>query len=164
MYQKNGNEIRSDRGVLVATLDGDKLIMASGKKSQEEKVRAFLSESASPGSVPAPDVPMQDAPMQDAPMQESPEETESPETPGEFAPHVFVGDVPIEHSEPPKQPDKPQTDAEWQVGTIPEEELPPFDPLLGVDTPGFQTYIEKHNLNVEQTAALIRRICKLKGW
>ena len=162
MYQKNGNEIRSDRGVLVATLDGDKLIMASGKKSQEEKVRAFMQENSGADSIPEAESGSCNYCTDHA--DETGEETESPETPGEFAPKVFVGDVPIEHSEPPKQPDKPQTDAEWQVGTIPEEELPPFDPLLGVDTPGFQTYIEKHNLNVEQTAALIRRICKLKGW
>ena len=160
MYQKNGNEIRSDRGVLVATLDGDKLIMAPGKKSQEEKVRAFLSESVAEGLTFAQEAVAESGLAPSS----SPAETESPETPGEFKPKVFVGDVPIEHSEAPTQPEKPQTKEEWQVGTIPEDELPPFDPMLGVDTPGFQAYIEKYNLNETQKAALIRRICKMKGW
>lgn len=160
MYQKNGNEIRSERGVLVATLSGDKLIMAPGKKSQEEKVRAFLSESVAEGLTFAQEAVAESGLAPSS----SPAETESPDTPGEFKPRVFVGDVPIEHSEAPKEQEKPQTDAEWQVGTIPEEELPPFDAQLGVNTPGFQAYIEKHNLNVTQTVALIRRICKMKGW
>ena len=162
MYQKIGNEIRSERGVLVATLSGDRLIMAPGKKSQEEKVRAFLQENSGDDSITEAESGSCNNCTDHA--DETAEETESPDTPGAFQAKVFVGDVPIEHVEAEKQQDKPQTEAEWQVGTIPDEELPPFTPEMGVNTPGFGDYIKKHNLNKEQTAALIKRICRTKGW
>ena len=160
MYQKIGNEIRSARGILIATLNGGVLTMAPGKKSQEAKVRAFLSESAADGLTSALEMVAESglAPS-------SPEETESaPEITGpETEPKVFVGDVPIEHVET-RAEEKPQTSEEWQVSTIPESELPPFDAQLGVNTPGFGEFVSKHKLNKEQVGALIKRICRMKGW
>ena len=156
MYQQIGNEIRSEKGVLVATVNGDTLTMAPGKKSQEAKVRAFLAEGAStltdeaPGSAPAQPEDGNDAPT----LREGTEQ----------GARVYIGNVPIEHVPAAQQQDEPQTDAEWQVGTIPENELPPFDPQLGINTPGFGDYVNKHKLTKEQTAALIKRICRVKGW
>ena len=159
MYQKNGNEIRSERGVLVATLNGDTLVMAQGKKSQEAKVRAFLQENGGAENIPEAESGSCNNCTDHA--DDAGEETENP---GEFKARVFVGDIPIEHVNTGKQPEQPQTEAEWQVGTIPEDELPPFSAQMGVNTPGFGDYIKKHKLNKEQVDALIKRICHMKGW
>jgi len=157
MYQKNGNEIRSERGVLVATLNGDTLVMAPGKKSQETKVRAFLQENGGADSIPVEESGSCNNSTDHADAEEA-------ETPGEFKAKVFVGDIPIEHVNAAKQQDAPQTEAEWLVDSIPEEELPPYSAQMGVNTPGFGDYIKKHKLNKEQTEALIKRIRRMKGW
>ena len=161
MYQKNGNEIRSERGVLVATLNGDTLVMAPGKKSQETKVRAYLNELVEEGLTAALEVAEESGLCNHRTDHEDAEEAE---TPGEFKAKVFVGDIPIEHVNAAKQQDAPQTEAEWLVDSIPEEELPPYSAQMGVNTPGFGDYIKKHKLNKEQTEALIKRIRRMKGW
>ena len=164
MYQKNGNEIRNERGTLVATMTDDGgIVMAPGKKSQEEKVRAFLNQAAEEEQRVSPEeIGIQSS--EEEP--EAPEAPEAPETP--FVPdggdHVYIGAANIEHVEPPPAKEEPQTEAEWQVGTIPEEELPPFRPELGTATPGFQEYVNQHKLNNEQVSALVKRICAKKGW
>ena len=164
MYQRNGNEIRNDRGTLVATItDGGGVVMAPGKKSQEEKVRAFLNQAAEDGLSAALEIAEESGLAPAAPPPEEKEVSDTTVIMGQNG-RVYVGAVPIEHVEPPQEQQVPQTDAEWQVGTIPEEELPPFSPQLGTGTPGFQEYITKHNLNNEQVNALIRRICAKKGW
>ena len=154
MYQQIGNEIRSEKGVLVATVNGDTLTMAPGTKSQEAKVRAFLAEGASGSCNNCTDHTEQDEP------ESAPADADTQEQ----SPKVYIGNVPIEHVPAAQQQDEPQTDAEWQVATIPENELPPFDPQLGINTPGFGDYVNKHKLTKEQTAALIKRICRVKGW
>ena len=162
MYQRNGNEIRNDKGTLVATIvDGGGIVMAPGKKSQENKVRAFLNEKVEDGLNAALEI-AEESGLAPAP----PEEKEVSDTTVIMGQNgrVYVGAVPIEHVEASPAEQVPQTDAEFQVGTIPESELPPFSPQYGTATPGFQEYITKYNLNKEQVAALIKRICAKKGW
>lgn len=154
MYQKIGNEIRSARGILIATLNGGVLTMAPGKKSQETKVREYLASDPeiAPASTIEETVSLQEI---------EPAHVPPPiEIGGQ---KVFVGDVPIEHVETWAE-EKPQTSEEWQVSTIPESELPPFDAQLGINTPGFGEFVSKHKLNKEQVGALIKRICRMKGW
>lgn len=154
MYQKIGNEIRSARGVLIATLNDGVLTMAPGKKSQETKVREFLA--IDPETAPASTIEETVSVAEEAPADVPP--------PFEIGGQkIFVGDVPIAHVET-RTEEKPQTSEEWQVSTIPESELPPFDAQLGVNTPGFGEFVSKHKLNKEQVGALIKRICRMKGW
>lgn len=47
---------------------------------------------------------------------------------------------------------------DWLIADIPDQYLPPFDKALGVNTPGLDDYIRKHNLTAPQIAALIRRL------
>ena len=155
MYQKNGNEIRNERGTLVATMTDDGgIVMAPGKKSQEEKVRAFLNQAVKEGLDAALEI------AEGSGLAPDP----SPEAPAEDRPRIYEGESRIEHVEPPPAKEGEQTEAEWQVGTIPEEELPPFRPELGTATPGFQEYVNKYKLNNEQVSALVKRICSKKGW
>lgn len=49
---------------------------------------------------------------------------------------------------------------EWEIETIPEELLPPFSKALGVNTPGFASFIGKYRLSPAQVGALIRRLSK----
>lgn len=160
MYRKNGNLIRSERGVLIATLNDGVLTMAPGKKSQEAKVRAFLAESAAEGLTSTLEMAAESglAPSSQDEAERIPE-ISGPET----EPKVFVGDVPIAHVET-RAEEKPQTSAEWMASTIPESDLPPFDAQLGVNTPGFGEFVSKYKLNKEQVGALIKRICRMKGW
>lgn len=46
------------------------------------------------------------------------------------------------------------------IAAIPDSALPPFNKVQGVKTPGFGDWIKKHNLNTEQTGALVRRLEK----
>ena len=48
------------------------------------------------------------------------------------------------------------------VGDIPEEMLPRFDPVRGVNTPGFREFVNLYDLDETQTAALIRRLERRK--
>lgn len=65
-------------------------------------------------------------------------------------------------SDPPDAPasdnPKPSEPEDWLIADIPDQYLPPFDKALGVNTPGLDDYIRKHNLSAPQTAALIRRL------
>ena len=38
------------------------------------------------------------------------------------------------------------------------EELPVFDPALGMNTPGLREYVEAKNLSAEETEALIKKL------
>lgn len=164
MYQKSGNEIRNERGTLIATLTGDGgIVMAPGKKSQEEKVRTFLNQAVEDGLSAALEIAKESGLAPSAPSPEEKKVSDTTVIMGQNG-RVYVGAVPIEHVDPGAAEAEPQTEAEWQIGTIPDEALPPFDPAFGTATPGFREYVELHKLNTEQVRALIKRICAKKGW
>lgn len=170
MYQKIGNEIRSARGVLIATLTGDVLVMAPGKKSQETKVREFLQENIGTDSIQEAESGSCNQCTDHADEEDNQKEPSWDDVEAEAqtlfnaqGAKIFVGDVPIEHVETRKEAEV-QTSAEWQASTIPENMLPPFDAQLGINTPGFGEFVSKHQLNKEQVDALIKRICRMKGW
>ena len=149
MYHLDGNQVLSAKGVLIATLTSSgELFMAPGKKSQEAKVRAFLAQTTSD------DDGTFEAKQEPASAYEPKHEPAEPEIGGV---NVFVGEVPIQHTEPlPEKHD--ETDAEWYVSQIPADRLPPFSLQFGVETPGFREFIEENQLTKEQTVALVRRL------
>jgi hypothetical protein len=127
-------------------------------------VRAFLNESAADGLTTAEEM-LEEVGLASVPASESDiEESVLPDAIIPSEPRVFVGDVRIDHVESAPTSFVPQTEAEWQIGTIPDDELPPFSPQFGTATPGFSEYVNKYNLNQEQVQALIKRICAKKGW
>ena len=68
-----------------------------------------------------------------------------------------LGNLTARPAEPaPAAPPRPD------VGDIPEEMLPRFDPVRGVNTPGFREFVNLYDLDETQTAALIRRLERRK--
>lgn len=154
-YHIEGNLVLNQKGVTVATLnENGGITMSPGKRSQEDKVRAFLAENTG--------VRVEVPPTQNNNPSWDDVEAEARTLFDQQAQgaKVFVGDVPIEHVEPVEQQNVAETDAEWYVRSIPEDRLPPFSPMYGVNTPGFRAFIEENKLTKEQTAALVRRLEK----
>ena len=58
---------------------------------------------------------------------------------------------------PPEQPDEvPPVD----IDDIPDDALPPFDKMLGTETPGFKEWCKRYNLTETERVKLIRRLEK----
>ena len=151
-YELKGREIYSEKGRLVATLDDDgNPVMAPGMAGPHTKgVREFLAV----GNCNSPQEP--EPPQESEPPQE-PEQTQEPEPPMST---VFVGSIAAKPSGVPEKVPAVLSRAEWEISTIPAEQLPPFDPALGVCTPGFIDYVKRFNLNAQQIAALVKRLTK----
>lgn len=85
-----------------------------------------------------------------------------PEKITEEPPTVFIGDAPRPKSPPAVEKDiEVTTTEEWAIQTIPNDQLPPFSPELGVSTPGFKEYIKNKKLTQNQIVVLIAR-CERK--
>ncbi len=71
---------------------------------------------------------------------------------------ITVGEKPpTEEAPPPEQPDEvPPVD----IDDIPDDALPPFDKMLGTETPGFKEWCKRYNLNDTERVKLIRRLEK----
>ena len=151
-YELKGREIYSEKGRLVATLDDDgNPVMAPGMAGPHTKgVREFLAVGNC-NSPQEPEPPQESEPPQD------PEQTQEPEPPMST---VFVGSIAAKPSGVPEKVPAVLSRAEWEISTIPAEQLPPFDPALGVCTPGFIDYVKRFNLNAQQIAALVKRLTK----
>lgn len=136
-YFLQGNEIISEKGKKVATLNSDgNVVMAPGmagphsagvKKFLEEKVKSALDFIEDPAAVVKDNLTTENP----APKQK---ELKSDE---------------VEESK-----------ESWEISTIPEDFLPPFSKALGCNTPGFAEYISKHKLTGPQVAALVKRLTK----
>lgn len=163
-YELKGREIYSEKGRLVATLDDDgNPVMAPGMAGPHTKgVREFLAvgNCNSPQEPEPPHEPEQThepaSPQETEPLHE-PEPPQEPEPPMST---VFVGSIAAKPSGVPEKVPAVLTRAEWEISTIPAEQLPPFDPALGVCTPGFIDYVKRFNLNAQQIAALVKRLTK----
>ena len=163
-YELRGREIYSEKGRLVATLDGDgNPVMAPGMAGPHTKgVREFLAvgNCNSPQEPEPPHEPEQThepaSPQETEPLHE-PEPPQEPEPPMST---VFVGSIAAKPSGVPEKVPAVLSRAEWEISTIPAEQLPPFDPALGVCTPGFIDYVKRFNLNAQQIAALVKRLTK----
>lgn len=150
-YEIRGKEIYSEKGRLVATLDGGgNPVMEAGMAGPHARgVREFLGSFAvSAGTAEAKEEKIMEA---------------AEAVPAE-KPTVFVGTIPAAkplrgeevHEEREMDAD------EWAVSTIPDEELPEFKPEFGVYTPEFRDYVKRHKLTEGQKAALVDRLAKKK--
>ena len=153
-YIRKGNDIFSARGRRVATLDHDgNPVMAPGMAGAHSRgVREFLALPAVP-----PDVPANPAPPPPPP----PGGPGMADPPGSDQVTAYVGPVPsVRPAGRPEPLPRPETVEEWEISTIPADQLPPFSPARGVNTPGFSDYVARHKLTALQRAALVRRLEK----
>lgn len=149
-YELRGNRVYTERGRLVATLDGDgNPVMETGMAGPHSRgVREFLGKT----------------PEMKADVEETREAEASPEIP-EVEEAVYIGSIPAARAKrgAPFREERELNADEWSVSTIPEGELPEFDAEFGVYTPGFQEYIKRHGLTEGQQAALVARVSKRKN-
>lgn len=54
--------------------------------------------------------------------------------------------------------EKKDVPAPVDVNEIPDDMLPPFSKMLGVETPGFAEYVKKHKFDAAQKEKLVRRL------
>ena len=167
-YRINGREIHSDKGKLVATLDDDgNLIFAPGMAGAHSRaVNAFLANRVSDALDFAEDMAgsLTGGAEPKMPEYEPPvvKENLTTESAADGKVNVFVGEVPRKPSPPAPEAapaEQPGAD-EWFISTIPDDQLPPFSPEFGVETPGFPEFVKKHKLTTPQVAALIKRLTK----
>ena len=148
-YELRGNRVYTERGRLVATLDGDgNPVMETGMAGPHSRgVREFLGKTTEMKA---------DAELPDAEA--------SPEVPETEEAGVYIGSIPASHAKrgAPYREERKLNADEWSVSTIPEEELPEFDAEFGVYTPGFLDYVKRHGLTEGQQAALVARVSKRK--
>lgn len=139
-YELRENRVYTERGRLVATLDGDgNPVMETGMAGPHSRgVREFL------GKMPEPEA--------------------SPEIPETDEAGVYIGSIPASRAKrgAPFREERELNADEWSVSTIPEGELPEFDAEFGVYTPGFREYVKRHGLTEGQQAALVARVSKRK--
>ena len=140
-YSMEGRQIFSDKGRLVATLNSEGIpVMAPGMAGAHSAgVQEFLNHFGENKPKAKDDIP----------------ETRAGEQVKLAAPAQQAQD-----SEPAKTDMSEAGTADWEISTIPESSLPPFDKAQGVYTPGFQDFINKHSLTELQVAALIKRLSR----
>lgn len=147
-YELRENRIYTERGRLVATLDGDgNPVMETGMSGPHSRgVREFLGKMSEMKAEP----------------EEAPEPEASPEIPETEEAGVYIGSIPASRAKrgAPFREERELNADEWSVSTIPEGELPEFAAEFGVYTPGFQEYIKRHGLTEGQQAALVARVSK----
>jgi len=159
-YTKNGNEIYSEKGKLVATLDADgNPVFAQGMAGAHYAgVHAFLAEQ--PKTAPDAPPPMPEIEEADgAPETEKPEPATAevkPESEGMtfYGPNASA----LPKAKAVKTAEAPATDAARIVADIPDAALPPWDPEHGKDTPGFRDWVKFHKMTPEQVFYLVRRL------
>ena len=171
-YELRGNRVYTERGRLVATLDGDgNPVMEMGMAGPHSRgVREFLGKTpemktdaeepreseASPEVFEAEEAEMKTDAAEPRESEASPEVFEAEEA------GVYIGSIPASRAKrgAPFREERELNADEWSVSTIPEGELPEFDAEFGVYTPGFQEYIKRHGLTEGQQAALVARVSK----
>ena len=61
---------------------------------------------------------------------------------------------------PEREEPEPKEDPPVDIDDIPDDALPPFDKMLGTETPGFKEWCKRYNLNETERVKLIRRLEK----
>ena len=153
-YTISGSEIYSERGRLVAVLDGNGIpVMCPGMAGAHSRgVQEFLAEKAGKAGSAGE--------AGEAGNTGNTGNTEMAEDRGNTT--VYVGTIPAAPAEGelPEEFKKTESMEDWEVSTIPESNLPAFSAEYGVYTPGFLEYVSQHKLTALQVAALIRRLTK----
>lgn len=159
-YRLDGDHIYSSKtGNLIAILADGEVVMQNGYNGQGRLVKEFLVE-AFPDGIPAGGSAAT-AVTDDLP--EMPPEGYDPEseTLNSGDPGFYFGDAPAAPgSGTLGTPDNPEgsEDARFLISSIPETELPPMDPALGIATPAVARFIKKHRMSPDQITALVRRL------
>lgn len=173
-YRLDGANIYSAKtGNLVAIFADGEVVMKNGYNGQGRMVKEFLNE-VFPEGIPSAILPTATADPSvaesTAAMPEDVPEDELRTAPGE--PGIFIGDAPGEPGifigDAPAAPgsgtlgtpDNPEgsDDARFLISSIPDSELPPMDPALGISTPAVARFIKKHRMSPDQITALVRRL------
>lgn len=167
-FKIQGNQIFSlASGDLVATVDPEGNVkMQPGKNAMTPKVKAFYEamKHNMPETPAAPEMvenPQFEAALNDAEEVNTHKLAEDmPEVRLAFgdAPRTGGTSAPA-RAHAPETPVDPRSKSVWD---IPDSELPPFDPALGVSTPEFKTFVRKHKFSKEQSAELVKRLERKK--
>lgn len=162
-YRLDGANIYSAKtGNLVAILADGEVVMQNGYNGQGRLVKEFLVE-AFPDGIPAGGsaATVTTAVTDDLPEMPPKGYCPESETLNSGDPGFYFGDAPaapgsgtLGKADTPEGSD----DARFLVGSIPETELPPMDPALGIATPAVARFIKKHRMSPDQITALVRRL------
>lgn len=78
--------------------------------------------------------------------------------------HVWMEQNGITVGEKPAAEEAPKLELEdtppVDIDDIPDDALPPFDKMLGTETPGFKEWCKRYNLTETERVKLIRRLEK----
>jgi len=159
-FRIEGNQVFSAKtGKLVAVLNDDGApVFQKGYAGAYSKLLAEYLAAA--GGEERETEKQRNGETLDAEPAQSADETEPAQSAG--APggtNVFVGSIPAASGTAvPKREAPEKTAADFDVALIPDADLPDFDPMLGVETPGFRAFVAKHRLAQNAVAALVRRL------
>jgi len=164
MYKIEGGKVYSDKGKLVASLtqQGSVEFEPGMAPAHKRGFQEWLRENgATFGNLPEPaDSPV----VPEAPPSLGQKVEDKNPADSEPEKETSLADLENEAEKEmisPKPPPAPQSVVSLKrlaIADIPDDRLPPFDPRLGVSTPGFQEFVKRNNLDREQTVSLIRRL------
>lgn len=155
-YTISGRQIFSNKGKLVATLDeNNNPIMCLGMAGAHTRgVQEFLSNNSLKLECEAPPEEF----IEEVEFLEPVDEKEVADS--EFY-TLYVGIPPLNSPVAEKNYfEREKTLEEWEIDTIPAEQLPVFNKEYGINTPGFLEWVKKHNLSNKQITALVKRLEK----
>ncbi len=170
-FRLEGNQIFSNStGKAVAVVENGVVVMAAGYNTLTKKVNEFYAAgnfTDTPAAEPAaedPDYVWEDEFAKDhtGEIEEKPEFADL----GEGETNVFVGGAPAATSPAVPAVEQPQgsADAQIVIDSIPDNELPALDPVLGINTREFKLFCKCYKLTDDQITALVRRCeAKLRG-
>ena len=174
-FRMEGNQIFSvSSGRIVAIVENGVVVMAPGFNTLTKKVNEFYAAgdfAETAGETVDAATPEEDieyvwenefAKDHTGEIEEKPEFAEL----GEGNANVFVGDAPAASSPAVPAVEQPQgsEDAQILIASIPDDELPALDPVLGTQTKEFKLFCKCYKLTDDQITALVRRLeTKLRG-
>jgi hypothetical protein len=152
LFRKEGDLIisnKSNRTVAIIESSG-KIIIQPGFNAMAKKIHDFLA-APDAGSSAAGEVCPFSSPDQDSAPDAAANTVDDNTPPGAESPTSDVGVSPL--SSAPEHTAAPE-----DVFELPAAELPPFNAVEGVQTPGFMEFCRKHNMNDTQIGLLVRKM------
>lgn len=145
---RQDNQLLTPEGKLICTIKADgSLSYQPGKKSSHSAaVEEFLA--AGQQADPAMEDTATPPAMEDTATPPAAEDTGTPPAAEDTATPPAMEDTATPAA----------AGASLPVEEIPDSLLPPFSKILGVDTPGFKTFVKKHRLSPAEQLILIRRL------
>jgi hypothetical protein len=171
-FRLEGNQIFSNStGKAVAVVENGVVVMVAGYNTLTKKVNEFYAAgnftdtpAAAKPAAEDPDYVWENEFAKDhtGEIEEKPEFADL----GEGKTNVFVGGAPAATSPAVPAVEQPQgsADAQIVIDSIPDNELPALDPVLGINTREFKLFCKCYKLTDDQITALVRRCeAKLRG-